>query len=152
MAFHFLSDLIRAADVLVLDVENRIDEMLALQDAKAVFEAEAGKDGGIAESGLAIEVELAGPPGGGAVLELHPEGVEVIAGALRAKGGEVFDFEVAGLFEIVVIGDDVRAFLGKGRPREENEKKRCQEKCERRAHHRSGHRISLQIICNCKEI
>ena len=37
--------------------------------------------------------------------------MEVVAAALRAEGGEVFDFEAAGLFQVVVVGDDVGALL-----------------------------------------
>jgi len=41
--------------------------------------------------------------------------VEAVADSLGAVCGEILDFEVAGLFEIVIIGDKVRALLGKGR-------------------------------------
>ena len=60
---------------------------------------------------LAVEIELGGPPGGRAVFELGPVGVEIIAAALRAEGGEVFDLEAAGFFEVVIVGDDVGALL-----------------------------------------
>ena len=107
----FFQDLVGAAGLLVFDVENGIDEVLALEKAEAVLPAEAGEDGAVAESGLAVEVELGGPPGGRAVFELGPEGVKVVAAALGAEGGEVLDFEAARLLEIVVVGDDVRTLL-----------------------------------------
>src|SRR2546430_5631519 len=39
------------------------------------------------------------PPSRSAVFELRPEGVEAVATSLAAKGGEIFDLQVAGLFE-----------------------------------------------------
>jgi len=85
--------------------------MLTLEKAETVLPAEAGEDGAVVEGGLAVEIKFGGPPGSGAVFELSPEGVEVVAGALGAESGEVFDFEAPGFFEIVVIGDDVGTFL-----------------------------------------
>jgi hypothetical protein len=84
VAFHFFQDLVGAAGLLVVDVENGIDEMLALQQAKAVLPAEASEDGAVVEGGLAIEIKLSGPPGSGAVFELGPEGVKIVALALGA--------------------------------------------------------------------
>jgi hypothetical protein len=95
VAFHFFQDLVGAAGLLVFDVENGIDEKLALQQAKAVLPAGASGDGAVVEGGLAIEIKLGGPPGGGAVFELSPEGMKIVALALGAEGREVFDFEAA---------------------------------------------------------
>ncbi len=86
VAFDLFQDLVGAAGVFVLDVEDGVDEMLVLEQAEAVLPAKASKDRAVVESGLAIEIKLGGPPGGGAVFEFRPEGVEVIASALRAEG------------------------------------------------------------------
>jgi hypothetical protein len=77
--------------------------------------------------------------------------MEVISSALSAKGRKVFDFEVAGLFEIVVIGNDVRVFLGLGIARKKKRKERKRENDEKRAKRRNGHDFSLQMICNRNE-
>src|SRR5580700_4357999 len=98
MTFDFLQNLVRTADVFVLDIQDRIDEVLVPQRADAVLPAEPGEEGAVVKSGLGIEVELRGPPGRGAVLELHPKSVEVIATALGTEGRKIFDLEVAGLF------------------------------------------------------
>src|SRR5579864_8159931 len=74
VAFHFLDNLVGFADLLVLEVEYRVDEVLTLEQAQAILPAEASEDCAVVESRLAIEVELGGPPGGGSVFELGPEG------------------------------------------------------------------------------
>ena len=128
VAFHFLENLVGAAGVFVFDIKDWIDEMFALEQAEAVLESESGEDGAVVECGLAVEVELGGPPGSGAVFELGPEGVKIVAGALGAERGEVFDFEAAGFLEIVIVGDDVGALLGSGgesgRKQEQDDKDR----------------------------
>jgi hypothetical protein len=47
--------------------------------------------------------------------------VEVVAAPLGAKGGEILDLKIPGLFEIVIISDEVRVFLSKGRRQKTNE-------------------------------
>jgi hypothetical protein len=102
------------------------------------------------KSGLAVQVELRGPPGGRAVFKLGPEGVEVVAASLGAKCGEILDLEVARLFEIVIIGNKVRVLLGKGRRRKENREYGRKEKTKQNKPIQRSHWISLQIICNNK--
>jgi hypothetical protein len=38
--------------------------------------------------------------------------MKVVACPLGAKGGKVLDLQAAGLFEVVVVGDDIGALLG----------------------------------------
>ena len=111
VAFDLFQDLVGAAGLFVFDIEHGIDEVFALEKAETVLPAEAGEDGAVVERGLPVEVELGGPPGRGAVFELGPESVKIVAGALCGEGGEVFDFEAAGFLEIVVISDDVGTLL-----------------------------------------
>ena len=111
VTFDLFQDLVGAADLLVLKVEHGIDEVLALEKTNAVLPAEAGEDGAVVERGLTVEVDLGRPPGGGAVLELGPESMKVVAAALGAEGGEILDLEAAGFLKIVVVGHDVGAFL-----------------------------------------
>src|SRR5450755_1929388 len=114
VAFHFFQNFVGAADVFVFDIDDRIDEMLVLERTKAILPAEPGEKSAVVKGGLAVEVELGGPPGGSAIFELHPESMEVVAAALGAEGGEVFNLEVAGFFEVMIVGDDVGIFLSAG--------------------------------------
>src|SRR6266436_1233241 len=118
--FDFFEDLVGAVLVFILDIKDRIDEVFALQKTEAILPAEAREQRAVVESSLAVQVELRGPPGGCAVFELGPEGVEVVAASLGAISGEILYLEVAGFFEIVIIGDKVRSLLGEGRRRREN--------------------------------
>src|ERR1700674_1781443 len=120
VTFAFFEDLVRAVLVFILNIEDRIDEVFALQKTYAILPAEAREHGALVESSLAVQVDLRGPPGRCAVFELRPEGVEVVAASLGAIRREVLDLEVAGFLEIVIIGDEVRSLLGKGRRRREN--------------------------------
>jgi hypothetical protein len=115
VAFDFFEDLVRAVLVFILNVEDGIDEVFVLQKPEAILPAEARENRTVVESSLTVQVELRCPPSGCAVFKLGPERVKVVADSLGAVCGEILDFEIAGLFEIVIIGDKVRALLGKGR-------------------------------------
>src|SRR5579883_20840 len=56
--------LVRPIDVLELDVEDRIDPMLAREEPEAILPPVAGKDRALPSRGLAVKVELACPPCG----------------------------------------------------------------------------------------
>src|SRR5438270_9505333 len=60
MAFDFFEKLVGAVFILILEIEDGIDEVLAFQRSHAVFPAEAGEYRGVVESGLAVEIELSG--------------------------------------------------------------------------------------------
>src|SRR5882762_4007618 len=120
VTFPFFEDLVRAVLVFILGIDDGIDEVFALQKTEAILPAEAREQRAVVESSLAVQVELRSPPGSCAVFELGPEGMEVVAASLGAIGGEILDLEVAGFFEIVIIGNKVRPLLGKGRRRREN--------------------------------
>jgi len=120
VTFAFFEDLVGAVLVFIFNIKDGIDEVFALQKTEAILPPEAREQRAVVESGLAIQVELRGPPGGCAVFKLGPEGVEVVGASLGAIRREILDLEVAGFFEIVIIGDKVRSLLGKGRRRGEN--------------------------------
>jgi hypothetical protein len=148
VAFHFLQDFVRAALVLVLEVENGIDEVLALQGANAILPAEAGEESAVVKGGLGVEINLGCPPGRGAIFEFGPEGVEVVAGALRAEGGEILDLEITGLFEVMIVGDDLGALLSLGSQRTASSERQEQEK-KAEAKAKDGQAgVPLQVICN----
>ena len=111
VAFNFLQNLVCTIDLLVLDIEHWIDEVFVLQHAETVLPAETGEQAAVVESTLAVEIDLGGLPGSCAIFELGPVGNLIIAGALRAEGGKVFDFETARFFEVVIVGDDVGTLL-----------------------------------------
>src|ERR1700675_3896091 len=84
VAFAFFEDLIRAVLVFILDIKDGIDEVFALQKPEAILPAETREYGALVERGLAVQIELCGPPGGCAVFKLGPEGMEVVAAPLCA--------------------------------------------------------------------
>src|SRR5260370_26699258 len=120
MAFAFFENLVRPILVLILDIQDRIDEVFLLQNSEAVLPPETGEYRAVVKRGLAIQIELRRPPSCCAVFELAPESVEVIRASLRPKCGEILDLQVAGLFEIMVISDKVRVLLREGRGWTEN--------------------------------
>jgi len=114
MPFDFLQNLIGSILLFVFDVDQWIDEMFPLEHAEAIFPAKAGEERAVVKRGLRVDVEFRGPPGLGAILELHPKSMEVAGGALRTKRGEIFNIQISRLFEVVIIGHDVRTLLGAG--------------------------------------
>jgi len=54
--------------------------------AKAILQPESSEESTFVEGRLPIEVQLSGPPGRGTVLELGPECMKIVAGALRGEG------------------------------------------------------------------
>src|SRR5712664_1276079 len=120
VAFDLFQDLVGSVLIFILEVENRIDEVFALQNSEAILPSETCEYRAVVERGLAVQVELRGPPGCRAVFEFAPEGMEVIPASLRAKCGEILDLQVAGLFEIVVISDKVWVLLREDWSRSEN--------------------------------
>src|SRR5271157_1591916 len=123
VAFNFLDDLVRLADLLVLDIDHGIDEMLALERTEAVFPAKTGEKGAVVKGCLPVKIKLGRPPGGGAVLEFNPEGMEAIARALRTSRGEILHLEVSGLLEVMIVSHDVRTFLSESLLAEEEKQK-----------------------------
>src|SRR5256885_10176140 len=89
--FAFFEDLVRAVLVFILNIEDRIDKVFALQKTEAILPAQAREQRAVVESSLAVQVELCRPPGGCAVFELGPEGVEAVAASLGAIRREILD-------------------------------------------------------------
>jgi hypothetical protein len=111
VTFHFPEDFVGAVLVYVLNVKDWIDEVFVLKRAKTVFPAYAGEKCAVAKSGLAIQVKFGGPPSRSAVLQFSPERMKVIAAMLGPESRKVFDLKVAGLFQIVIVGNKIGAFL-----------------------------------------
>ena len=114
VADDFEDGFVSAGGVLVFDIEYGIDDVVAHEGTDAIFDAEAGEDGGILGGGLAVEIEFGGPPGADAVFELEGGGAIVSAATGLGEGGFGFQVEVARLLEIVGIGNKVRLLLGMG--------------------------------------
>src|SRR5882672_3381197 len=125
VAFHLFDDLVGPVDLLVFDIKHRIDEVLVLEEAKAVLPPEACEDGTVAKRGLSVKIEFGSPPGGGAIFKLKPESVEVIAAALCSKVRKIFNPKIARLFEVMIIGHDVGTLL---RPRGVGDQKHEEQK------------------------
>src|SRR5215471_11322852 len=116
-----LERLVGSVRILVFHVEDRVDPVLALKGSEAVLPLESRKYRAVVERRLAVQIELGRPPCRRAVFELRPVGMEVVAAALGPERREVFDLEVAGFLEVVVVGHKVGAFLGGRRTRPEDE-------------------------------
>ena len=86
--------------------------MLAHEGAESILKAEAGEEGGFLAGGLAVEIELGGPPAGDAVFQFAGDCTISVAFGRLAEGGFGFDFEVSWLFEVVRVGDEIGLFLG----------------------------------------
>src|SRR5882724_897166 len=117
VTFYFPEDFVGAVLVYVLNIKDWIDEVFVLKRAKTIFPAHAGEKCAVAKSGLAIQVKFGGPPSRSAVLQFSPEGMEIIAAMLGPESRKVFDLKVAGLFQIVIVGNKIGAFLAPCRER-----------------------------------
>src|SRR5215831_13819334 len=106
--------LVGAVDVFELDIQHGIDPMLAGQGTKAIFPAKSGEDGAVSGRGYTVEVSFSGPPGLGAVFELHRGAAKPVSQRGRTYGALDGNFKVAWLLHIVRIGHEVRPFLGEG--------------------------------------
>jgi hypothetical protein len=75
--------------------------------------------------------------------------VKIVAAPLCAEDREVLDFEVAGLFEVMVVGNEVGAFLGARLWSQQNGHGK-EEKQSENAPEDMGQKASLQLSCNWK--
>lgn len=85
VAFDLFHDFVGTANLLVFDIKNGINEVLALEQAKSVLPAKAREDGAVIEGSLAVEIEFGRPPSGRPILKLASEGMKGIASSLRAE-------------------------------------------------------------------
>src|SRR6266705_2642240 len=114
-ADNFFQRFVGSIDVFVLHIENRIDAVLAKQQAKTVLKPEAGQQSAIMQRVLAVDIELRRPPAFGSVFEFGPitnERVDTSCPSDHRIGG---DFQVTRFFHVVVVGDKVGPFLGETR-------------------------------------
>src|SRR5712672_3699523 len=125
VTFHFPEDFVGTVLVYVLNVKDWIDDVFVPKRTKTVFPAYAGEKCAVAKSGLAIQVKFGGPPSRSAVFQLGPESMKVIAAMLGPESRKVFDLKIAGLFQIVIVGNKIGAFLAPcgGRGKQPNQGK-----------------------------
>ena len=99
-------------DPLVLDVQDGIDGMLALERSEAVLPPPSGETGAVAPHVDGLHIQFSRPPAGDAVFDLQPRcRVRGIAGFRESGRARGRDFEIARFFEIVVVRHEVRALL-----------------------------------------
>src|ERR1022692_5077864 len=96
MPFDLFQNLVGGTGILELDIEHRIDEVLSLQQPKPVFPTVTGENRTVVEGRLSGHINLCCPPGCDAVFKFRPEGMEVVAATLRAKGRKIFHFKLPG--------------------------------------------------------
>src|SRR5712671_141384 len=147
VTFYFPEDFVGTVLVYVLNVKDWIDDVFVLKRTKTVLPAYAGEECAVAKSSLAIQIKLGGPPSCSSVLKFSPEGMEIITAMLGPESRKVFDLKIAGLFQIVIVGNKIGAFLAPcgGRGKQPNQGK-CKSKKKRMGSDQA--RPPLQMSCN----
>ena len=99
--------------------------MFSGERTKTIFPAPSGEDGALADGRLTVEIKFCRPPAFDSVFEFECVGDKSTAALGRAADGLAFDFEVAGFFQLVRVGDEI-SFLcaGRGANQEEERKSR----------------------------
>src|SRR5215469_10388601 len=98
MAHNFAQRLI-GAGVLELRVQYGIDGVMTKPRAEAVLPPEARKNRTLAGRGLAVEIELRGPPGHHSIFKFHVRADEGITALRIAHDVVGFQFEVSRLLQ-----------------------------------------------------
>src|SRR5207302_11190644 len=107
---------------------------------KAVFQTPSREDRTIAHSPLPLKIKLRGPAPGHAVLKFHVGcDVGVLPRSRNSRSGIGLDLQVSRFFEVMVVGDKVRALLGM-----------TQSKAG--AYHQKQHPALFHIIHNCNSV
>src|SRR6185437_13056892 len=119
LAHNFLLNAAALVDVFVFQVEDRVNGMLGGQGSKAALQAPTGEDGAVPGGGLALQVELRGPPAVYSVLQFGKgRDVGPLPAARHAGSGVHLQFEIAGLLQVMVVSDEIGGvFLGASRKR-----------------------------------
>src|SRR5205823_8346289 len=90
--------------------KDRVDPMLALQKTEAVLPSIPRKQSAVVTGRLTVQIDLRGPPSFQTVFKLAhaaPESIAPIGISRHAFRGE---FEVAGFFHLMGVGDEKRTF------------------------------------------
>src|SRR5215469_3978037 len=106
--------LIGFVEILVFQVEQRIDPVFVHERTNAAFPTKTREDCAVSEGRLSINVELRCPPCFHAVLELGYSGEKIVAVALSGEDRIEFDFKISRLLKMVRIRDEVRWLLPAG--------------------------------------
>src|ERR1035437_3846188 len=86
VADEFQDCLIRAGDVLVLDINDQVTALLPQQGQNPTPNPPAGEDRRVAAGGLPIKIKFGRPPGARAVFKLHRRGSKAVTAAGLATG------------------------------------------------------------------
>ena len=113
MVDHLKQRLIGAVQALKFHVQHRVDPVFLHQRPEAVFPTEARKDGAVTRRLLGVEIEFGRPPAFDTVLEFRPRAEELVGLLRDTQHGVDGDFEVPGLLEFMIVGNEVRPL---GRP------------------------------------
>jgi hypothetical protein len=108
----FLEGFVRPVGVFVFEVEDRIHRKIPQERAEAVLEPPAGERRALAARRLAGQIELGGPPSGGAVLDLEPPRGERPRAVRVPEDGIHRELEASRLLHVLVVGDEIGALLG----------------------------------------
>ncbi len=102
-SFNLFEDPVRRADVLIRRIKHRIDPVLILLWAKAIFPAVSSRRCTVLKHTLPFKVQLCRPPGRLPILGLHPIVLKLVAVALRSKSGKSLDSRAFRLLHVMVI-------------------------------------------------
>src|SRR5581483_6350799 len=109
-------------NIFVLEIQNGIDAVLASQRTEAVLESPAGKNGAVTGTRLPLQIEFAGPAGIDAILKFYIRSKIRRLAVTRNPGiGLGFNFKVSWFFQMVIVGNKIRALLRPGRQRRQHE-------------------------------
>src|SRR5262249_5080102 len=97
---HLENGLVGAVDILEFGIENRVDPVGAPKQFETVLPAISGEERALVGGYLSIQIDLAGPPSGGAVFELqcHRSKARGAVGSARDSFG--IDFKFVKLFHV----------------------------------------------------
>src|SRR5712692_1192671 len=112
VAHNFFLDAACLVDAFVLEVEDRIDPVLALQRPEAVFKSPAGEDCAVSCGRLSLQIKFRSPSSRHSVFELDVGSeIEPLSRAWNAHRARGFDLQVSRVLEMMIIGDEIRALL-----------------------------------------
>ena len=97
--------------MLVLDIENGIDPMLAQQQPETILETVSGQKSSIMAGLLAVHVKFGRPPGFGSVFEFRPVSNEGIDAGRPPDHRVRRHFQIAGFLQVMVVSNHVRIVL-----------------------------------------
>src|SRR6266849_5958410 len=119
VADNLAQTLIGLIDIRILDVNHRVDPVLAEQRPKPIFDFVAREDTSLPASALTGQVQLSCPPSSSAVLQFQKRIQESVSARGRPHHFIGGNLEASRLFQLMTIGHEVRSVGSGSRSTEE---------------------------------